>query len=424
MERRVSTVCESLGHYALLYLLLLIPGSCVISKYLNNTAPFYLVIALHILLLIFSPRFRNTYVLWIEALLLITFMFVRSHSGGAGSMTLLRLIAVLSITYLAIAMNKQMFMIRFVRIVVVFAVISVIFWAVFCIAPGLVNVWPATTFWTQDMGTGQWAVSLHGKGLWLYSYLEVHPTRNCGLYTEPGVYQVVLNAALIVLLFFRDQLEGITSRQYAIYLSVIILTLLTCQSTTGYIAMLTIILFYLIASNSERKASSTRMAIIIGMILVLIVTFLDYAWRGVDSVLYQQVIYKFFGSSTGDQLDLSQGTGRARTGTIAVSIQSILNDPWGIGADKFDVLKNEYGRALVAGSFFAFPAQYGVLPWIIMLCMLAVPLFKRYKVLVSLLICIIFINTTLAQTFILYTGLIIFSVYAAINPVKNTKVSK
>ena len=310
-------------------------------------------------------------------------------------------------------MDKQMFFTRFIRIVAIFAIISNVFWAIFCVSPSLVNAWPAITFWTQDMGTGKWAVSLHGKGLWLYSYLEVHPTRNCGFYTEPGVYQIVLNAALIVLLFWRDKLRDITSRQYYLYLTIVIITILTCQSTTGYISMAIILTLYLVKVQHGRESSKIRLGLVIGVAVAIIAAIVDYSWRGTESVLYQQVIYKFFGDSGETSLNLSEGTGRARIGTIEVSLQAILQDPLGVGTDQFEIMKNTHDRALVAGSFFSFAAQYGVIPWAILLGLLLYPLATRGTFMFTALTALVFVNTTSAQSFILFPGLIIFSIYLA-----------
>lgn len=402
---------RTVAHYLVLYVMLLIPGSCAVAKYLNANMVFMAVLALHALLMLLSPRFRGVYVLFIESLLLITIMFVRARTGGAGITSWLRFAAILSITYIAVRMDKQMFLTRFIRIVVVFALISNIFWVIFCISPNLVNTWPATTFWTQDMGTGKWAVSLHGKGLWLYSYLEVHPTRNCGFYTEPGVYQIVLNAALIVLLFWRNKLRDITSRQYYLYLAVVLITILTCQSTTGYISMAIILAFYLAKVQHGRESSKIKLGLVIGVAAVIIAAIVDYSWRGTESVLYQQVIYKFFGDSGETSLNLSEGTGRARIGTIEVSLQAILQDPLGVGTDQFEIMKNTHDRALVAGSFFSFAAQYGIFPWITLLSLLLYPLVTRETLMFTTIIALVFINTTLAQTYILFPGLIMFSIY-------------
>ncbi len=404
---------KTVAHYLVLYVMLLIPGSCAVAKYLNANMVFVAVLALHVFLILLSPKFRGVYVLFIELLLLVTIMFVRARTGGAGITSWLRFAAILSITYIAIRMDKQMFFTRFIRIVAIFAIISNVFWAIFCVSPSLVNAWPAITFWTQDMGTGKWAVSLHGKGLWLYSYLEVHPTRNCGFYTEPGVYQIVLNAALIVLLFWRDKLRDITSRQYYLYLTIVIITILTCQSTTGYISMAIILTLYLVKVQHGRESSKIRLGLVIGVAVAIIAAIVDYSWRGTESVLYQQVIYKFFGDSGETSLNLSEGTGRARIGTIEVSLQAILQDPLGVGTDQFEIMKNTHDRALVAGSFFSFAAQYGVIPWAILLGLLLYPLATRGTFMFTALTALVFVNTTSAQSFILFPGLIIFSIYLA-----------
>lgn len=190
--------------YAWLYLMLLIPGSCAMSRYLNTTLVYGVIIAIYALLALLSAKYRNVYVLSFCLLLALATIVIRLKTGGVGPLTFLSNAAMLVVTYIAMTIDRRMFLTRFIRIVCFFGIISVLFWAAFCINPSLVNAWPATSFWTQNLGTGQWATVLHGKGLWLYSYLEIHATRNCGFYTEPGVYQIVLNAALFVLLFGKE----------------------------------------------------------------------------------------------------------------------------------------------------------------------------------------------------------------------------
>lgn len=114
----------------------------------------------------------------------------------------------------------------------------------FCLVPQLVDAWPAQSYLTQTLGTMGWERYLHGKGFFLFSYLEMHPTRNCGFYTEPGVYQIVLNSTLYILLFWKEKLMISSEKKYRKILLVIIAAIIACQSTTGYLALLLIILFF------------------------------------------------------------------------------------------------------------------------------------------------------------------------------------
>lgn len=174
--------------YAWLYLMLLIPGSCAMSRYLNTTLVYGVIIAIYALLALLSAKYRNVYVLSFCLLLALATIVIRLKTGGVGPLTFLSNAAMLVVTYIAMTIDRGMFLTRFIRIVCFFGIISVLFWAAFCINPSLVNAWPATSFWTQNLGTGQWATVLHGKGLWLYSYLK---------YTQPVIVVSTLNLACI-----------------------------------------------------------------------------------------------------------------------------------------------------------------------------------------------------------------------------------
>lgn len=405
--------------YILLYLLLLIPGSCAIARYLNETIVYCIILALYSIFFLLDKRYRSTYVsTFIFALFIIT-MFIRLKTdGGVGIVSWLRYASVLAITYMAIACDKDNFLNRFIKIEVLFATISLVFWTLFYFFPDLVDLWPATTYWTQDMGTAEWAVSYHGKGLWLYSYLEIHPTRNCGIYTEPGVHQIILNAALFILLFWSDKLTFKNSKQYRLYLFIIIFALLSCQSTTGYIGMLIIVLSFFIKTYSEAVNSvflkkGRKFIIGISIIAILIIA-INYVLEGTNSIFYQQVIYKLFGDGSTGGIDLSQGTGRARIGTILVSLLAISQDPFGIGYTQFEIMKNTFGNALVAASITSYAAVYGIFSWAFTIYMIFKPVIKYSTRIISIVFVLNFVNTTLAQTYLLYPGLMIIPIYLSV----------
>ena len=70
--------------------------------------------------------------------------------------------------------------------------------------------------------------------------------------TLPGVYQIVLNAALFVLLFWKKKLYFGNEKQYRTATVIVLLTLITCQSTTGYLSMMVILLCFFFMRVGER----------------------------------------------------------------------------------------------------------------------------------------------------------------------------
>ncbi|MBT1177149.1 hypothetical protein JS532_06155 [Bifidobacterium callimiconis] len=405
-----------LMQYALLYLMLLIPGSCAVSRYLNATVLYGVVVMLYLLLMIINSGYRNIYIPIFVSLLAVATIVIRAKTGGVGPLSFLENAAMLIIVYIAAAVDKKAFLLRYIRIVCVFAVISIVFWSIFCIFPSLVSAWPATSFWTQDLGTGQWATTLHGKGLWLYSYLEIHATRNCGFYTEPGVYQIVLNSVLFVLLFWRRELNIRSEREYWLYVVIIITTLITCQSTTGYISMLVMLIIFFI-SNSDKKALRTvkwKLAFLVALVLAIVV--IDFLLRGRSSLLYSQVLNKLFGGNVGGGLNLADSTGQYRMITVMASLKALSIDPYGIGFDAFYAIRDSFDPAAVAASIATYAAVYGIIFWLAIIIMILYPVLKyEHRKLLIIAFCFMFVNSTTSETYLFYPGLMVFPIYLSLH---------
>ena len=142
----------------------------------------------------------------------------------------------------------------------------------------------------------------------------------------------------------------------------------------------------------------------------MVVLLADYAARNDKSILYTQFIYKLFGSDGGG-LDVSEGTGQYRTGTMMVCLDIMVNQPFGVGYDIFNVMKNAYADGLVAASFLQFPAVFGVLPWLLLMSLIFLPVLTRLKPGIALLYIFLFVNTTLAQTDLMYPGFFMIPMY-------------
>lgn len=396
--------------YFLIYLMLLIPGSCLYAKYLVSDAKYYFLIMFYVLLIVLRRKYRSKYILLFLGLLLSFTIFTRLLNGGAGITSWLQFALCILSTQIAISADIKQFLGRWIKLVTLFALISIIFWAVFCLFPNLVNMWPAANFFTQTLGTGDWATTYHGKGVLLYSYLEIHPTRNCGIYTEPGVYQIVLNSALCVLLFWRDKLHYKSFRQYLLNIFVIIIAIITCQSTTGYIAMIIILIFFYMSRQGVNYGFKVKKFLAIVVAIGILVLLLDYNARGTDSIMYIQIIEKLFGEQ-GMSIDVSRGSGQYRLGTILLGLSTIFRHPLGVGYDSFTAMMNSYGEGLVAASIIRFAAIFGLIPWIIIMVLVFKPLFKYERISFAILFVLLFVNTTLAQTDLFYPALMMFPFY-------------
>lgn len=405
MKLKVSK--NAILQYILLYIMILIPGSCLFQVYLGNEK-YFVVLGLYAVLFILQRKYRENYGNLLALVLAFLFIMVRFLVGGIGLQVWAQFaVCVLSVQF-AISCNPNAFLTRFIKIVMFFAAISIVMWALFTIAPGLADVWPAERYFVQSIGIDQWAKNYYGKGLLLYSYLDIHQDRNCGIYTEPGVYQTILNAALFVLLFWKGKLELNSERQYFRYIITVLVSLLTCASTTGYISMVIILFVYFVFFREPSfSAGRIKRFIAVACFIGVLILGIDYSIRGEDSLVYSQIIYKLFPSG---KLDVSEGSGQYRMGMILYAFSLIGKNPLGVGYDAFN---SGLEQGFVAASLVSFAAVFGVVSWVIVMLFTFYPVFKYEKKIICLLFTCVFVNTTLAQTDLLYPGLIMIPLYLA-----------
>lgn len=91
--------------------------------------------------------------------------------------------------------------------------------------------------------------SIYSYNFYIYSFVVQHQHRNCGPFGEPGQYQCILSAALFFTLFHLNKVTP----QYRIWAMIVfVFTIITTQSTTGYISLVVIITAYYIHCNIKR----------------------------------------------------------------------------------------------------------------------------------------------------------------------------
>lgn len=397
--------------YLLIYIMLIMSYSCMAIFYVNQNILNAVILCFFCFLLLKYKRYRNSYVILGIMIIFAGVVFQRIQTGGAGISGFLQLAMPILCANMAICSNKNEFFNRYIKVVCFFAVISDVFWLVFLIAPQLKDAWPAVEYFTQTIGSRGYETYWHGKGVLLYSFLEIHPTRNCGIYTEPGVYQIVLNSALFILLFWKDKLNFNSEKEYNRALLIIFMTLVSCQSTTGYISMLIIIAAFMLQNRSKTQ-SGTKRKIIWLIILAVIVLLVEYSFNGTNSVLHQQIIQKLFGGSNSFSLDLSQGSGQYRFGTILYCLEMIFRYPLGVGYDVFNAGQE---TAMVAASLLSFACVYGVITWAAVLIWILAPVVSKEKAIVTIAFILMFVNTTLGQTLLIYPAHIMIPIYLTVS---------
>ena len=422
-ETRSGLSLGAVWQYVLIYLSLLMPGSTFV--YIKGGTWFsFMLVALFAATFLLARKYRESYGVCFSLVLVLNTLLARSLTGGVGLEALMGFMGCVLIVQMAICCDFGQFLKRWLLTVVALALLSILLWGVGCVFPSVLKSLLGPTFVVDVIGTYPWETYEYGSGLFFYSWFDIHQFRNCGIYTEPGKYQVVLNSALFILLFWREKLELRSERHYRFYLSAIVVALVTCQSTTGYIGALLCVAFYVLFSK-DHEGTRTRQWLVALVCAAVVALLVQYWLAPTNSILSVQVFDKLFGSSAGGTgLDLSDSTGVYRSKMIEVCVRSIAEHPLGVGYDALFSAASSSGEGLVAAALVSYGAVYGVVPWIVVLFMVFYPVFKGQRLPVALLYVALFVNTTLAQTHFLYTSLLIIPAYLAIGhgwPLRNEK---
>ena len=387
-------------HYLIIYLMLLIPSSNLYSILIGNGV--LVVFILLLIPIIIFKKYRTPYVIIFSIIIFFTTVFTRLLNGGAGIYSLVELLNCLLIANLAYKFDSEMFFKRFCILSIVFSVISLVCF-IFVHTSSAYESLPLKEYLSLIHGTKNYEKYWYTKGVFLNTFNEYHIYRNCGLYTEPGKYQIHLNTVLFILLFFDIKM---TERNKELSILIIVITILSTLSTTGYIGLLLNFIFYLLFKDSKNIKFKKRI-IKLSFFLILFV-FADYLIRDNNSLISITVLEKMFSDN---KVDVSVNTGYYRMGTIINSLKIAFNNPLGVGYDGYNRIV-DVNQGFVAASIIKYMAIYGVPAWILLIYMIFSPIFKNKKMKnsIKLLFILLFLNTTLAQTHLLYPSLIIFPI--------------
>lgn len=399
---------KSVLHYFLIYLMFIIPGSNFYDKVIPDKFH-YIIFGILFLVTIAFKKFRNLFTLIPVVIIGFFGVFVRAMSGGIGLYSIISLSLPLLIINIAFLYDKDKFLSRFINVAIFFFSISLV-----CYCIQILNSSIFTKFLykyqTVAHGTDGYETYEYGFGFLLYSFMDVHPTRNCGIFTEPGVYQIIINAVILSLLFFKNNLK-ISNIKYYFALIISVIVLITGKSTTGFISLAVILLFYLLF---YKKKNVNIFKFLVSLILIGVILILsDYLLRGKNSIIYSDFISKLFADGS---VSVKDGTGKYRLFLIETSFKSIANNPLGIGYNNFNSLLEGTGAS--GAGVFMFGAVYGLIPFAVILFWMLYPYLITKRYFFMLLFLIIFINTASAQTYIFYPGLFIISYLILFNEKK------
>lgn len=360
---------------------------------LNKQLILYVVIGVYAVLYLFRKKYRVTSIIVISVFLLVYFYFVRLlNSGGIGMQDWRLFVGQILIVHLAYRINQDKFLERYINITVIWELFSLMFWAIELIRPEILKL----LFKSVNLGIGR---TYYGKIFYVYRpmFSEV---RNTGIYTEPGRYTAIVISVLFILLFLKNNLN-IKERKYYLSLVISFVTLISAGSTTGYIAGMILIGFYLLKHQTKENLKVKRRIIAI-IILVLGILLVDYYFN-TDNSLVGKVLFEKI-ESTNSAVAISSGGARLRMIELATNI--IKEYPFGAGHDivsKQMSMVNIHGAGLIYAA-----ASIGIVTIIILFIWIVRPFFvnKAYYLEGACFI-LLYLNIGLAQSYAIYTPLLV-----------------
>lgn len=401
--------------YLLLYLLLITNSSQIYRLYIDNntTIQFFIIVVLSVFLI--TKHWKKSK----RAFFLCVFIaavtgLIRVVQGGIGIIFCFEIIIKVLVIYAAILVDSNSFMTRFIKIVSLFAAISIVGWAQQVIGLDLMTRFasPHPDYYMNVSWETGYRVASQYKiyGILFYTTSQVEAMRNMGFYSEPGIYQMVLNSAILILLFFNNGLD-ISQRSRKRYLLICIIALILTQSTSGYFGLAVILLGVMMNTANETK--SIKNTILLLCVIGVVALFADLSVRGETSLLYKAIISKVF--SDKGHLDINASTGMYRMASIAMCIQAMIQNPFGMGIDRWTEFMSTNLLAGPGGWPFKLGVYIGVLPMIVSMVWLFGPLkyIKKHRIAI-LLIIFLYFNTSLAQTSAFYPVLIMIPVLLSI----------
>lgn len=397
--KRVFTL-RTILQYIFLYLFLICHDAAI---YRENTMPIRMAIIVVCIIAIFGMRRINKGFLMFLGCVTAYILF----RGGVRST--MNLVEHILIIYVAINIDKDNFCERFVRICFFFAVISLPIYLLGLLKPDiLLKIFDKEI----NVGWAYYGIPYNMRGRLFYTVRRMELYRNNSIFTEPGIYQMLLNSSLFMLLMMRDKLLHFTNKKITLYAFVFSLTTLTTGSTTAFLALFMIYAVYIlnlqtIKRMDEDPKATTKIArkiTFIGVITVIILL-INYIISKQESILNTYVFQKILEM-------FSNGTsGHARTSMIKICMDLALTHFFGAGeafvASTIKYLDEGANGAILVHSF----ASFGILPVLIILSYYFKDLFKKYvPVLGAALIIGLYLNTALAQSRLLYPSLIMLPI--------------
>lgn len=326
-------------------------------------------------------------------------------SGGVGISTWTQFSCRIILTYLAVYVNKQRFLTRFIKIVFVISLISLLFWSGSIVAPTF------TKALLPNIYVSEFYTKIPYYSNILYSWLQDGEMRNCGMFTEPGRYQIVLNSAVYFLLFYRDKID-IKTRKKNIIMMILIVTVLTAQSTTGYLGLGIVGLFGFI---ELKKKNIKELIDKFGKVVILGTIFIGGEILINPKSLFKNLFENVLSSKLSSEGGLfSASSGYYRVLVMEAAVNTLKNNPFGVGyGNTANILSESIYEGAAGAVLFKDLMALGIITIGYILFWYIRPIIRYKSSWFSVLSALfLYFNTTIAQSDILYPCLIVIPIIA------------
>jgi hypothetical protein len=376
-------------HYLLIYLMLIANASAFYTMHREILPAVMISICVLIALLKQIRPDKNITIFGVVLLTVITVVRLMNN-GGIGINIFLDFISKCLIVYTAYSYDPEFFLKRYSKLVLFLSGISLVFYTLSHINTGLARS-------ILGEGYNYFGYTYYGRFL----YVLVPDMRNTGIYSEPGLFQIVIISCLFFLMYLPGRLL-ISKRQNIISQIILITALITTGSATGYICLGVLFIGILFHKKDSIKRFAFRM--LIAAIALLAV---DYAVNREDSILKPYLFDKLneLSTSSGDNLK----TGDARIAVAQLSMKLTARYPLGAGVEKFGLLKVEELRTTAAGGgLFYYLAVLGIIGWLSVMWYIFIPGYKYMPDKTSFLVFIaLYIIYSISQPYILSPSVLV-----------------
>ena len=352
--------------YCLVFFVILCSGSAFMLTYGGTLSLAVLLVFLFYLIWNndFKLKYKNVYILLFMVSVYIINMVIYSNENINRNQYFFNIIALCIAFLFSQLLSYKEFKVIFIEVMVAIAIFSLIM--------------HFSALW---FGIDKYAVS-YGKHklLLLHNYHALRGdtfARNSGMFWEPGAYQIFLNIALIF--------ELTNQKKYKIFrLIVLIGTVITTGSTTGYIVLAIISLYMLL--DFIRKTKDWRFTVLATVVVIIIAPI---------------IFYLFFNSAVvQDKLFNEHASTNMRTTDLIGSINVIKEMPiWGLGVNTSYRAAMYHAQGMVTNvnsvGIFASTINYGILYMLVYITLIIITLVKdRGNHSLLFLICLVMFVTT------------------------------